>query len=148
MRGSLRLFDHAYSAPERRARQTAEAFGLDAEISPMLRDCNFGCWAGKTLRNVEREDPLGLAAWIADPSVAPHGGESILDVMRRTVDWLDKHCPQRGRVAVISHSTVIRCAILSAIGGSSRSFWNLNVSPLATVDMSCDGRRWVFQARS
>jgi len=61
-------FERLVSAPELRARQTADRLGAGAVIEPALRDCDYGRWRGRSLGEIGAEDPAGAAAWIADPS--------------------------------------------------------------------------------
>ena len=74
------------SGPERRAKQTAEALGLLAEKADELRDCDYGAWRGYTLSEVEQRQPEEVLAWLSDPGAAPHGGESILQLITRIRD--------------------------------------------------------------
>src|SRR5579859_2951212 len=69
---------HLLTAPERRARQTAAVLGPGAIVEPALQDCDYGTWRGRSLGEIGATDPVGAAAWIADPAAAPHGGESLL----------------------------------------------------------------------
>jgi broad specificity phosphatase PhoE len=40
--------DRWLTAPESRARQTAEALGFVAAVEPALRDCDYGAWRGRS----------------------------------------------------------------------------------------------------
>src|SRR5260221_422465 len=75
----LRRPDRAWTAPELRTRQTAEALGLAARTEKALRDCDYGRWRGRSLADVQAAEPAGLVAWLNDPASAPHGGESVQD---------------------------------------------------------------------
>jgi broad specificity phosphatase PhoE len=55
--GSLPSVDCCWTSPELRARQTAEALGLSADIQPMLRECDYGRWAGKKFREIAADEP-------------------------------------------------------------------------------------------
>ena len=68
-----------------RTTQTARALGLDPISEPALADLGLGVWAGQAVTDVPREQ---LTAWTSDPSSAPHGGESILDLVDRVRGWL------------------------------------------------------------
>ena len=80
--------DCCWTGAELRARQTAEALGLSASVQPMLRECDYGRWAGKSLNKIAAHEPAAVDAWLNDPAAAPHGGESILDLIRRVANWL------------------------------------------------------------
>src|SRR5580704_10704475 len=78
------------SGPERRVQQTAEALGLTAEVAVELRDCDYGVRRGYTLSEVELRQPEEVFAWLTDPGAAPHGGESVLQLITRIGGWLDE----------------------------------------------------------
>ena len=77
-----------WTGPERRTRQTAQALGLNAQIEPLLRDCDYGAWAGRTFDDVHAHEPDAASAWLRDPAAAPHGGETIAAVIHRVGQWL------------------------------------------------------------
>ena len=67
---------------------------------PMLRDCDFGDWAGLSLDEVQQSSPEAVAKWLQEPGAAPHGGESTLALIERVAQWLDgmqKTSGRRGR---------------------------------------------------
>ena len=88
--GSLGRVDQAWTSPALRARQTAEGLGLVATSESLLRDCDYGRWTGRSFNDVEAQEPELLAEWLRDPAAAPHGGESIIDLIRRVAVWLDQ----------------------------------------------------------
>ncbi len=135
-------FGRVFAAPELRVRQTVGALGLEASIEPALTECDYGRWKGRSLREVEAAEPAALAAWLSDPHGAPHGGESLADVMRRVGDWLDGPARQKGRVAAVSHPSIIRAAIVHVMQAPAASFWRVDVEPLSRTEMSYDGRAW------
>jgi broad specificity phosphatase PhoE len=141
-----RVSDHALTAPERRARETAEALGLTADVDPQLRDCDYGRWAGRSLLDLQAAEPVALGAWLSDLQSNPHGGESIADLARRIAAWLEARARDEGRMIAVAHPAVIRAAILHAVGAPLASFWRVEVAPLAIVRLSHDGRRWTLQS--
>jgi broad specificity phosphatase PhoE len=146
LRETLRRADRAWTSPSICARQTAAALSLDPVTDPMLRDCDYGRWAGRRLSEVEGAEPEGVAAWLTDTDAAPHGGESIADLLRRAATWLDRHRRDGGHGIAITHATAIRAAILHAIGAPARSFWHVDVGPLSVTDLRNDGNRWTWRA--
>jgi len=143
---SWRRTDRCWSSPALCARQTAAALSLEPVIDPDLRDCDYGRWAGRSLRDVESEEPDNIAAWLSDVHAAPHGGESIAQVLRRIAAWLDRRSGETGHGIAISHTALIRGAILHAIGAPPRSFWSIDVAPLSITELSSDGVRWRWRA--
>ncbi|MGK9167283.1 histidine phosphatase family protein [Inquilinus limosus] len=146
LRPVLRRADRAWTSPALRARQTAAALGLEAVDEPTLRDCDYGRWARRRLEEVQREEPQGVAAWLADPDAAPHGGESLSALLRRAAAWLDARAGDGGHGIAVTHAAVIRAAVLHALGAPALSFWRLDIAPLSATELSHDGRRWVWRA--
>jgi len=142
----MRVRDRALVSPALRARQTADAFGISPTVDPLLSDCDFGDWAGRKLADVERDEPDAVAAWIAEPDSAPHGGESIEELLRRIATWLGQQAGETGRLIVITHPAVIRAAIVEAIGAGARSFWRIDIAPLTLTDLRRGERRWTLRA--
>ena len=75
--------DVCLTAPETSCRQTATALGLTAHVEDALRDCDYGTWRGHTLDDIAAANPDAVTRWLTDPSAAPHGGESTLDLLAR-----------------------------------------------------------------
>ena len=136
----------AWTGPERRAVQTAEALALKATIEPALRDCDYGRWAGRSLAALQLEEPEAVSAWLGDPGAAPHGGESIGDVLGRVASWLDTLAQRGGRFVGVTHPAIVRAAITHAIGGVPSSFWRIDVAPLTLASLRARGGRWTLRA--
>jgi broad specificity phosphatase PhoE len=130
------------TAPETRARQTAELLGLDAVVEPALRDCDYGAWRGRSFDEVQAREPDAVAAWLDDPAAAPHGGESILALLARVADWLGDEQRRHARTLAVTHAAVIRAAILGAIGAPPASFWRIDLAPLSVTRLSGAAGRW------
>jgi broad specificity phosphatase PhoE len=130
----------ALRGPELRCGQTAETLGLAAEPVPQLRDCDFGGWRGRTLADVQAADPEGVSRWLADPAAAPHGGESVVDLIDRAGGWLTGLPP--GRVVAVTHPSVIRAAVVHALGTRPGAFWRIDVEPLSRVELTGRSGRW------
>jgi len=89
-----------------------------------------------------------LSSWLADPDVAPHGGESVASAIERTAAWLDRHAADAIRLLVVSHPAVIRAAVVYVLDAPAKSFWSISVAPLSLVRLTHDGRRWALVAGS
>lgn len=151
----------AVCGPALRCRQTAAGLGLAAEADDDLRDWDAGRWAGRTLTAVQAEDPEGLRAWSADPTAAPHGGESLLTLIARTAAWLRAlgdagyETPPRpgrtpheggrriaesgGKLVAITHPAVIRAAVVHVLGAPPEAFWTLDAEPLSHISLTLRG---------
>ena len=134
--------DRCWTSPELRTRHTAEALNLNATSVAALHDCDYGAWRGSTFEEVLARDPKAIAAWLDDPSAAPHGGESVLSLMQRTAQWLDGEKAMDGRVILVTHATIIRAAIVHAIGAAPKSFWRIDIAPLSVTRLSGKDGRW------
>jgi broad specificity phosphatase PhoE len=133
------------SAPELRAQQTSRALGLSADVDSDLRDCDYGAWSGFDLGDVGSSKPEEVAIWLRNPGAAPHGGESIVELIDRVGLWLKK---QRdvGHTIAITHPAVIRAAILCALEASPQTFWRIDIAPLSTTDLRWNERMWTLRS--
>ena len=140
--------DRALTGPARCARDTAAALGLAASVDDALRDCGYGRWAGRGLADVQAEDPRGVAAWLADPDAAPHGGGAARRAVRsaRVAGWLSGRVAERGRIVAVTHAAVIRAAVLVVLDAPPAAFWRIDVEPLAMIELRSDGTRWSLRA--
>ena len=127
------------AGPERRARQTAQSLGLDAIAEPRLADVDCGRWRGATLDAVPSEE---LQLWLTDPAAAPHGGESIVDLIDRVAGWLGSLADN---TVAVTHPALIRAAILVALGAPPKSFWRIDIAPLSRTTMHFRGQRWTLR---
>ena len=134
--------DHALASPARAAIETAAGLGLRPEIDPGLGDCDYGDWRGRGLDEIGTADPAGLAQWLDNPAAAPHGGESLLELMGRVGTWLDGRRTVAGRTVAVTHAAVIRAALVHALGAPPHAFWRIDIAPLSLATLSGDGRRW------
>jgi broad specificity phosphatase PhoE len=142
----LRPYGHVWSAPSRAARETAHALGLDAVVDPALRDCDHGRWRGLALKEVAQREPDAFAVWLADPAAAPHGGESIAALIERVGAWLTQSLAQEGATLAVTHASVVRAAIVNALGAGSSAFARIDVAPLSLARFSGHAGRWNFVA--
>ena len=140
--GRLPKADRFWSSPELRTRQTAEALRLTANVQPALRDCDYGRWVGSTFDGVHAREPEAVAAWLRDPAAAPHGGESILVLLRRVAAWLAVEQTHHGQSIVVTHPAIIRAAIVQAIEAPPQSFWRTDIAPLSMTRLNGANGRW------
>ena len=88
--------DRVVSSDLQRAVDTAEvvgtACGLAVKFDARLRETHLGEWQGCTVPEIDLDYPGAIATWRSDPTWAPPGGESRVDVVARSrpvVDELD-----------------------------------------------------------
>ena len=135
--------DQAFCGPETRTRQTAELLGVQALIEPKLADLDFGRWRGDVLGRVL---PAELALWLTDPMCAPHGGESVVELIDRVAGWMGSLSSQRGRILAVTHPAVVRAAILVVLDAPPKSFWRIDVAPVSRTVMHFRGHAWTLRS--
>ncbi len=139
--------DVIVTSPLRRARQTGEAVasraGLKTTADEGLREVDFGAWEGHTFTEIQRRWPDELAAWLADPSVAPPGGESFEQAALRVGEAKDRLLLEHGgkTVLVVSHVTPIKLLLRFALLAPPDALYrmHLDVASLSSVDYFPDG---------
>ena len=130
-------FTAVYTSPLRRAAATAQAIadalGLPVQDDERLAETDFGEWDGYTFAEVQAEWPRDLASWLADPGVAPPGGESFVATMGRVqearLDITEAHPGER--VVVVSHVTPIKSLLREALQAPPSVLYRLH------LDLAC-----------
>ncbi|MFI1968744.1 histidine phosphatase family protein [Streptomyces cinnamoneus] len=140
--GTLPRASLVLTAPSTRCRLTASALGLDPRVAPELRDLDAGSWRGRTLDEVFAAEPEAVAAWLADPGAAPHGGESVTELVGRAGAWLDERSGDAGRVLAVAEPAVVRAVLVHALGLPPAAFWRLDVPPLTATELTGRAGRW------
>ncbi|AMO59294.1 fructose-2,6-bisphosphatase [Mycolicibacterium phlei] len=135
--------DAAFTGPEKRTRQTAELLGLAAEVDGRLADLDCGRWRGDVLGGVR---PADLAVWLTDPARAPHGGESVVDLIERVRGWLDSVTARRGRLVAVTHPAVVRAALLVVLDAPPKSFWRIDIEPVSRTVLHYRGHAWTLRS--
>jgi broad specificity phosphatase PhoE len=130
----------ALCGPALRCRETAAALGLTARIEPALRDADAGRWTGRSLAEVQAEEPDAVRAWLTDPAARPPGGESVRDVVDRIAGWLTGL--DSGTIVAVTHPAVLRAAAVHALAAPPAAFWRVDVEPLARIRLTGREGRW------
>lgn len=138
--------DRAWTSPALRARQTADALGLKAIVTPALKEQDFGAWAGRTFDDIQNTQPDAARAWLVDPDAIPPNGESFHDVATRVASLFDGLVAEPGHTIAITHPAVVRAAILHVLKAPLAGFRFIDVEPLSLADFRSDGSRWVLRA--
>ncbi len=141
----LGVTERAYCGPEKRARQTAELLGLQASIDTRLADLDCGRWRGDFLAHA---DPADLAIWLTDPTRAPHGGESVVDLIERVKGWMESLTADRARLVAVTHPSVIRAAIVIALDAPPKSFWRIDIAPASRTVLHFRGHAWTLRSNN
>jgi glucosyl-3-phosphoglycerate phosphatase len=147
--------DRLISSDLRRAVDTADlvaaACGRPVKLDARLRETCLGEWQGRTVAEIEDGWPGAIATWRSDPGWAPPGGESRIEVVRRSmpvVEELDEEYSSSGpetTVVLVAHGGLIAglvCGLLAlpatawpAIGGVGNCRW-------AALARRSDHPRW------
>jgi probable phosphoglycerate mutase len=139
--------DLIVTSPLRRARQTAAevaaAAGTPVQVEPGIGETDFGKWEGLSFAEARDQWPAEMTAWLADPAVAPPGGESFTGTGRRVNAALDALLAANpGRTLVIvSHVTPIKTLVIRALLAPPAALhrMQLDVASLCEIDWYPDG---------
>lgn len=138
----------ALTSPAAIARASAHAAGFaGATPRDALADTAFGAWQGKRLADLAHEAPDALAAWTRDPAFRPPGGgESFDDVRARVSAWLETVSDSGLDVIAFTHASVMRAAILHALGAPSSGFRSIEIAPLSVTALRRTQHGWAWRA--
>jgi len=139
--------DVIVTSPLRRTVQTAQAVaavtGAAVVTDDGFRETDFGAWEGLTFAEVRERWPAEISAWLADPDVAPPGGESFTDVSARVTEALDRVLAARAgqTVLIVSHVTPIKMLVAAALLAPPAALYrmHLDVAALSEIDWYADG---------
>ena len=139
--------DLIVTSPLRRARQTAAevaaATGAAVQVADGIRETDFGKWEGLSFAEARDQWPAEMAAWLADPGVAPPGGESFADTGLRVNAALDALLAAHpGRtLLLVSHVTPIKTLVTRALLAPPAAMhrMQLDVASLSEIDWYDDG---------
>ncbi|WP_044558990.1 histidine phosphatase family protein [Azospirillum sp. B4] len=145
---ALRKIDRLWTAPEVRARQTADALagalGVEPHEDTALADLDVGAWQGRSLADLSAHEADAVAAWLGDPEARPHGAESLAQLRARVAAWLE-HIPIEGHTLAVTHPSVIRMAVAVVLEAPLPAFWRLDIAPLSLTDLRWH-HRWAVRA--
>jgi ribonuclease H / adenosylcobalamin/alpha-ribazole phosphatase len=125
------------------AAEVAAVTGAPVVTEDGFAEADFGAWDGLTFAEVRERWPAEVTAWLADPQVAPPGGESLADVDERVTRALHRVLAgrDRQRVLIVSHVTPIKTLVTAALGAPSAAMYrmHLDVAALCEIDWYADG---------
>jgi broad specificity phosphatase PhoE len=135
-----------FSGPEKACQVTTACLGGEAEPIPKLGECDFGTWTGRTLVDVALQDHRALEIWLRDPHAAPHGGESLADMIKRVARVLDDHPWPQGRSVAVVTPLVARAAAVHALGAPPQVIFHIDLAPLGRLLISRSDQIWRLRA--
>jgi len=139
------------SGPELRSRETAALLGWEPEPVGGFADLDAGRWAGADLGELMATEPESVIAWMTDATAAPHGGESLQDLVTRVGGALDSDAlggrpwPD-GLSVVVAAPLVIRAAIVHLLGAPSSLLFGVDIEPLSATHVTGHAGRWKLRA--
>jgi broad specificity phosphatase PhoE len=127
-----------FTSPLLRARSTAEAI-TSLSSAPLIVDeglnnISLGVWEGRSKTEIAAENPQEWRTWLENPeTLSVEGAESMNDVMRRSVESLDRIVKKyKGRtVAAVTHRTVVKPLLAGCLGIRSPYFWKIHMDTAA-----------------
>jgi probable phosphoglycerate mutase len=139
--------DLIVTSPLRRARLTAAevaaATGAPVQAEDGLRETDFGKWEGLSFAEAAGQWPAEMTAWLADPAVAPPGGESLASTAQRVGAALDALVAAHpGRtIVIVSHVNPIKLLVVRALLATPAALhrMQLDVASLSEIDWWGDG---------
>lgn len=127
-------FTAIYSSPRERATETAAAISQAAHVpverADALDEIDFGRWSGKDFGTLNA-DPA-WRRWNEWRSLSrTPGGETMLDVERRAVDFMVELCGRfpDGALVLVSHADVIRAAVGHVLGLATDLWQRFDIDP-------------------
>jgi ribonuclease H / adenosylcobalamin/alpha-ribazole phosphatase len=122
----------------RTAEEVAAVTGVPVLTDEGFRETDFGAWEGLTFAEVRERWPSELTTWLADPSVAPPGGESFDQVSERVTAALHRILAERAHqtVLIVSHVTPIKTLVADALGAPLEAVFRMELSPASVTVIS------------
>jgi probable phosphoglycerate mutase len=125
------------------AQEVAAVTGVPIVAEEGFRETDFGAWEGLTFAEVRERWPAEVTNWLADPAVAPPGGESFDEVSERVTDALHRVLAgrERQRILIVSHVTPIKTLVAAALLAPPAALYrmHLDVAALCEIDWYADG---------
>lgn len=128
-------FDVILSSPLSRARYLADFLGRETRspvcVDHRLTEIAEGPWEGMTLRAIQNDYPELYHRWYSRPdTVTFPNGESLADVGRRSQSVLHEvfDAFRGGTVGLITHSTVVQCLAMRALGVPARFLHRFHIA--------------------
>jgi probable phosphoglycerate mutase len=119
------------------AQEVATATGAPVVTDDAFRETDFGAWEGLTFAEVREGWPDEMAAWMADPQIAPPGGESFADVDIRVTEALQRILAEREgrRVLIVSHVTPIKTLVAAALLAPPAALYRMHLDLAAVSEV-------------
>jgi alpha-ribazole phosphatase len=127
--------DRVVTSPLRRAVETAERLGVEPVVDPRWIELDYGTLDGSPIADI----PVATwAQWRTDPTFAPPGGESLMDLYARVVSACEELAQEAAEadIVVVSHVSPIKAAIVWALGVGVELGWRMRLDPASISRVS------------
>ena len=137
-----------YTSPLQRCVVTgakiAAACGIKAEPRKGLGDIDYGSWQMRTHEEVQAETPEAYHQWRSAPQFTRFpGGESLQDVVARTIDVLREMLERYSTdtVVLVGHDSTNRVLLMQLLDMPLSAYWRLVQDPctLNEIEVSATG---------
>jgi broad specificity phosphatase PhoE len=116
-------FDAVFSSPMQRATRTAELAGFsDPQLTPLLREVDYGEYEGMTTKAIRETRP----DWELYKDGSP-GGETPAQIYARATAFIDLASAAGGRALAFSHGHFLRAVAIA--------WMKLDVEAASTLDL-------------
>ena len=140
------------SSPLTRCITTASAIGQPLGLAPVpvegLIERDYGDWQGRSLADIQGQDPAHAAAWLEDPTSDVPNGEAFATMAARVAAAFDQIVEQHRAqtFVIVAHETVNRLLLLRALGLGPGCLGCLAQAPGAVSKLCHDGVRWIVDS--
>ena len=127
--------DRVVSSPLLRARQTAEAFGVEPEIDDRWIELDYGEFDGKTFGEL----PAGTwDSWRSNLDFRPPGGETLRELGERVRNGANALLADAAEqtVVVATHVSPIKASVAWALGVGDEATWRMFVGQASITRVS------------
>lgn len=146
-------FEAVFSSDLNRAYETAriiaEPHGLEVQVTPGLKEMNFGVWEGLTFPDLEIKYPELIKIWMERPQdlLIPEG-ESFKMVRDRALSTIIKICGDYplGNLMFVSHGGTIAAVLTGLLGLPVERMWTFRQKNSALNILVQRGDRFVLDA--
>ncbi|MDN4593812.1 histidine phosphatase family protein [Polycladomyces subterraneus] len=125
-----------YTSDLCRAEETASVIAahhpsVPVQVTPLLRECAFGEWEGRTYDEIAANGEMHLQRWYDDPwCVSPPGGECLQEMEQRISLWLEALAVRHGSgdtVVAVAHTGPIRLFHAKWVKRNPRELWDFSL---------------------
>lgn len=117
MREQLPASYELYSSDLARCRDLAQRLGQPVNYDARLREQHMGRWEGRTWAEISAQEPAAVSNYWADYAQArPTGGESLVDLKNRVLDFWRARTVSHAPVVLVTHIGVIRSLLCEWLG--------------------------------